>query len=76
MPIAYQIRVKDYLDARFSSWLGDFAVEHTPDGDTLLTGHVVDQAALYGVLKRCRDLGLTLISLNPLPGVHGGAENE
>lgn len=61
-----QIRVKGYLSPRLSVWFGGFTVAHTADGDTLLTGNVVDQAALYGLLERCRDLGLTLISLNPL----------
>lgn len=66
MPTAYQIRVNGHLDISYSVWLGEFVITHTPDGDTLLTGDVVDQAALYGVLKRCRDLGLTLISVNPI----------
>lgn len=64
---AYRIRVKGHLDPKFSAWFSDFAVIHTPNGDTLLTGVVIDQAALYGVVERCRDLGVTLISINPLP---------
>lgn len=61
--LIYEIRVKEQLDPRLASWFGDFAITHTPDGDTLLTGTVIDQAALYGVVARCRDLGLTLISI-------------
>ena len=64
---AYQIRVKGHLDPRLSGWFGGFAIAHTPDGDTLLTGTVIDQAAMYGLIERCRDLGLTLISINPMP---------
>jgi hypothetical protein len=64
---AYQIRVKGQLDPRLSSWFCDFAILHLPNGDTLLTGSIIDQAGLYGVLARCRDLGVTLISINPLP---------
>jgi hypothetical protein len=63
----YQIRVKGQLDPRLSAWFGDFNINHTPDGDSLLTGMVIDQAALHGILARCRDMGLTLISINPLP---------
>jgi hypothetical protein len=63
----YQLKVKEHLDPLLSARLGDFAMLHTPDGTTLLTGVIVDQAALHGVLARCRDLGLTLISLNPYP---------
>lgn len=70
MSSKYQIRVRGELDPRFSDWFDGFSIDHTPDGDTLLSGMVVDQAALYGLLARCRDLGLTLISLNPISAVH------
>jgi hypothetical protein len=66
MSTPYQIRVKGQLDPQLSAWFDGFAITHTPDGDTLLTGTVVDQAALHGLLARCRDLGVTLISVNPL----------
>jgi len=66
MSTVYQIKVKGQLDPKLSQWLGNFAISHTPEGDTLLTGIVIDQAALHGVLARCRDLGVTLISINPL----------
>ena len=46
-------------------WFDGLAITQTAEGDTLLTGPVVDQAALHGVLKKVRDLGLTLISVNP-----------
>jgi hypothetical protein len=67
MSAAYVIRIKGQLDPKLSPWFGDFAITHTPDGDTLLTGSVIDQAALHGVLVRCRDLGVTLLSINPVP---------
>jgi hypothetical protein len=66
MSAAYEIRIKGQLDPKLSAWFDDFAISHTPDGDTLLTGSVIDQAALHGVLVRCRDLGVTLISINPV----------
>jgi hypothetical protein len=62
----YQIRVKGQLDPYLSAWFLDFTIVPTADGDTLLVGNVVDQAALHGIMARCRDLGVTLISVNPL----------
>lgn len=62
-PIIYQIRLKGQLDARWSDWFGGMAVALTEDGHTLLTGPVVDQAALHGLLKKVRDLGLPLLSV-------------
>ena len=59
------IRVKGKLDAHWSGWFGDFRIAHTDQGETVLTGTVVDQAALYGVLARLRNLGLALVSVNP-----------
>jgi len=66
MATQYQIRVKGHLDPKLSTWFGDLAISHTSSGETLLTGTVIDQAAMYGIVERCRDLGLTLISINPL----------
>ncbi|HEX2619236.1 MAG TPA: SRPBCC family protein [Phototrophicaceae bacterium] len=62
----YQIRIKGQLDLAHSAWLDGFSITHTSDGDTLLTGKVVDQAALHGIIARCRNLGITLISINPV----------
>jgi len=59
----YQIRVKGYLEE--SDGLG-FRMEYTGNGDTILIGKIVDQAALHGVLKRFRDLGIPLISVVPV----------
>ena len=64
---AYEIRVGGRLDARWSQRLGGLSVHPTPGGDTLLTGTVADQAALYGLLRRLRDLGLVLIAVRRLP---------
>jgi hypothetical protein len=63
----YQIRIKGQIDRNLSEWFGGLAITHMSDGDTLLIGTIVDQAALHGVLARCRDLGITLISFNPAP---------
>ena len=65
-PMVYQIRLKGQLGSQWADWFGELAITHEGDGSTLLTGPVVDQAALHGLLKRVRDLGLPLISINPL----------
>lgn len=62
----YEFRIKGQIDQQLSAWLNDLQITHTADGDSLLSGPVIDQAALHGLLARCRDLGLTLISFNPI----------
>jgi hypothetical protein len=62
MPV-YDIQIKGRLAPRWSSWLGDLTITHRPNGDTLLTGPVIDQSALHGLLAKIRDLGLPLISV-------------
>ena len=63
----YQIRVKGQLGPGWASWFEGMAVTPDASGDTLLTGEVADQAALYGLLKKVRDLGLPLLAVNCLP---------
>ena len=60
----YQIRVKGHLGPQWTDWFEGLAITLEEDGDTLLTGPVVDQAALYGLLKKVRDLGIPLVSVN------------
>jgi hypothetical protein len=60
----YEIRVRGCLDPQWSSWFDGLAVTQDEQGDTLLTGPVADQAALHGLLKKVRDLGLPLLSVN------------
>jgi len=68
-PMLYQIRVKGHLGREWADWFEGLAITLEEDGDTLLTGPVVDQAALHGLLKKVRDLGLPLVSVCPLePG--------
>ena len=62
----YRIRFKEQLDQRWSAWLGGLKVSHEANGETVLTGEVVDQAALHGLLSKMRDLHLTLISVYPV----------
>ncbi len=65
-PGSYEIRIKGHLDKRWAAWFEGLTITLEEDGDTLLTGPVVDQAALHGLLKRVRDLGMPLISVSPL----------
>ena len=62
----YTIRLKGHLEPRWVKWFEGLAITLEKDGETLLTGPVVDQAALHGLLKKIRDLGMTLISVNPV----------
>ena len=64
--MVYQIRLKGYLGDTWSDWFAGLTITLEDNGDTLLTGQVVDQAALHGVLKQVRNLGLPLISIEPL----------
>ncbi len=65
-PTVYQIRLRGHLHSEWTDWFGGLAVALEDNGDTLLTGPVVDQAALYGLLKKVRDLGMPLVSVNPV----------
>ena len=60
----YEIRLKGHLDARWANRFEGLTITLEEDGDTLLTGPVIDQAALHGLLKRVRDLGMPLLSIN------------
>jgi hypothetical protein len=66
-PVVYEIRIAGHLPSQWSAWFEGLAVALQPDGTTRLSGPVVDQAALYGLLKRVRDTGLTLIAVNQIP---------
>ena len=61
----YRIHIKEQLDQSWSDWFGGLKVIHEANGETILTGEVVDQAALYGLISKVRDLHLTLISVSP-----------
>jgi hypothetical protein len=63
-PMVYQIRIKGHLGHQWKDWFEELAITLEDNGETLLTGPVVDQAALHGLLKKVRDLGLPLLSVN------------
>ena len=62
-PGLYEIRLKGHLDARWAGRFDGLSLSHDGDGTTILSGPVVDQAALYGLLRKVRDLGLPLLSV-------------
>ena len=65
-PVVYQIRVRSHLGSGWTDWFEGLTITQEEGGDTLLTGPVVDQAALHGLLKKVRDLGMSLVSINPV----------
>jgi hypothetical protein len=66
IPRVYQIRIEGHLGSQWTDWFGGLSVTLEDNGDTLLTGPVIDQAALHGLLKKVRDLGMPLISVLPV----------
>jgi hypothetical protein len=66
--MAYQIRMKGHLGRQWTDWFGGLAITLEANGDTLVTGAVVDQAALHALLRTVRDLGMTLVSVSPMKG--------
>lgn len=74
-PGYYEIRLKGHLDNRWAEWFGGLTLTLENNGDTLLTGPVADQAALHGLLRKVRDLGMPLLSVilvEPEPGQADG----
>ena len=61
-PMIYQIRIEGHLGPQWTNWFGGLSITLEDNGDTLLTGPVVYQAALHGLLRKVRDLGMPLIS--------------
>ena len=65
-PSSYRILIKGCLNPRWSEWFDGLTITRTSEGGTMLTGRVLDQAELYGLLNKLRDLGLPLISVNSI----------
>ena len=63
-PAVYQIRIKGHLVQKWTDWFEGLTITLGDNGDMLLTGQVIDQAALHGILKKIRDLGMPLLSVN------------
>lgn len=79
-PAVYQIRIKGHLGPQWAAWFEGLTITLEERGDTLLTGPVVDQTALHGLLKKVRDLGLPLLLVNclnqPIDSVQKNIEQE
>ena len=65
-PVIYQIRIRGHLGSQWTDWFEGLTITLEEDGTTLLSGPVVDQAALHGLLRKVRDLGMPLLSVCPL----------
>jgi hypothetical protein len=63
-PMVYQVRIKGHLGQRWRDWFEGLTITLEEDGNTLLNGPVLDQSALHGILKKIRDLGMPLLSVN------------
>ena len=63
-PEVFQIRIKGHLGPQWADWFGGLSIMLEDNGETVLTGPVGDQAALHGMLKKVRDLGMPLVSVN------------
>ena len=62
-PMIYQIRIKGHLDRKWADWFAGLSITSLDNGETLLTGPVLDQAALHGLLRTVRDVGLPLVAI-------------
>ena len=62
-PLVYQLRIKGHPNRHWSDWFGGVTIIALDNGETLLTGAVIDQAALHGLLTKVRDIGLPLVSI-------------
>ena len=62
-PVVYQIRIEGHLDSRGTEWFEGLTITPEDNGETLMTGPVADQAALHGLLRKVRDLGMPLLSV-------------
>jgi len=74
-PGSYEIRIKGHLDDKWADRFEGLTITLEDNGDTLLTGPVIDQAALHGLLKKVRDLGMPLLSVCPVEHDHAGASD-
>lgn len=66
VPKIFQIKIKGHLGQQWIDWFDGLTITLEEDGNTLLSGPIVDQSALYGILKKIRDLGMPLLSVNSI----------
>ena len=75
-PMVYQIRIKGHLSSLWLEWFEGLTITLEKDGNTLLMGTVVDQAALHGILKKVRDLGMPLLSIHSVMPMDPSNDNK
>lgn len=76
-PLVYQIRLKGHLGPQWAEWFGGLSIRPQENGETLLSGPLADQAALHGLLRKVRDLGMPLLSVSIVkPGQAEGPDGE
>ncbi len=75
-PLVYQIRIKGHLGDQWTDWFEGLTITLEKNGETVLTGPVTDQAALHGLLKKVRDLGMPLLSVNRVQPGQADAPDE
>ena len=63
-PTVFEVRIKGHLGGQWKDWFGGLSITLEDNGETLVTGPVIDQAALHGLLRKVRDLGMPLVSVN------------
>ena len=71
-PLVYEIKIEGHLGTQWKDWFDGMTMKLNENGETVLTGPVVDQSALHGLLKKVRDLGMPLISVNRIVPEPGG----
>ncbi len=71
MSTSYVITIRGHLDQHWSCWFDGLTITNVADGNTVLSGWIMDQAALHGVLAKLRDLGIPLLAVQPLPEAAG-----
>ena len=74
--VVYQIRINGHLGHQWTDWFDGLTITLEDNGDTLLTGPVLDQAALHGLLKRVRDLGMPLLSVDRMKSTQGDVPDD
>lgn len=74
--MVYQIRIQGHLGEQWTGWFEGLTISSADNGDTLLTGALVDQAALFGLLKKVRDLGVPLVSVVPVEPDQSGRKEQ
>lgn len=75
-PIIYQIKLQGHFDAQWAEWFGGLTISTEAEDETVLTGPIIDQAALHGLLRKIRDLGVPLLSVKQVESTRNQNEGD